>query len=55
MAELTIEQLIKLILGILVVVAIIAGLSIFFKNKIFDFFKGLSVGNLTKNFIILIK
>ena len=37
---LEIEQLIKIILGLLVVV--VAGIYIFFKNQIIDFFKGLS-------------
>ncbi len=38
------EQLIKLILGALVVVAVIVGVYFIFKNQIFDFFKGLSAG-----------
>jgi len=42
LAELTIEQLIKMILGILVVVAVAIGLYLFFKDKIMEFFKGLS-------------
>ena len=42
MAELTVEQLIKIILGILVVVAISIGLYFFFKDKIAEFFQGLS-------------
>ncbi len=39
---LEIEQLIKIILGIIVVVAVVIGVSIIFKNNIFDFFKGFS-------------
>jgi len=35
------EQLIKLILGALVVVAVLVGIYFVFKNQIFDFFKGL--------------
>ena len=42
--ELTIEQLIKIILGILVVVAVIIGVGIFFKNQIMDFFKNMPGG-----------
>ena len=42
MAELTTEQLIKIILGILVVVAIATGLYFFFKDNIIEFFQGLS-------------
>lgn len=48
------KELIELILGALVVAAIIAGVSLFFKNQIIDFFKGLSVGN-PKIFLTLIK
>ncbi len=44
MSELTIGQLIKIILGILVVVAVALGLYFFFKDRILDFFKGLSPG-----------
>jgi len=42
----TIEQLIKLILGILVFVAVVIGLYLFFRDNIIDFFKNL-VGNET--------
>ncbi len=42
--ELTIEQLIKIILGILVVVAVVVGVGIFFKDKVMDFFKNLPGG-----------
>ena len=55
MSELTTGQLIKIILGVLVVVAVALGLYIFFKDKIIDFFKGLSVGNVTGMFISIIK
>ena len=41
MAELTISTLIKIILGVIVVVTVIIFVSLFFKNKIFGFFKGL--------------
>ncbi|MDP2673187.1 MAG: hypothetical protein Q8O84_05225 [Nanoarchaeota archaeon] len=41
MAELTIGQLIKIILGIFVVVAVVGGLYLFFKNNIIDFFRNL--------------
>ena len=37
-----VEQLIKIILGIAVVVVVGVGISIFFKNQIIGFFKGLS-------------
>jgi len=55
LSELTVEQLIKLILGIFVVVAVAAGVFFFFKNQVIDFFKGLSVGGPTQMFLILIK
>ena len=37
----TIEQLIKLILGILVFVAVVAGVYLFFRDSVIDFFKNL--------------
>ena len=38
---LTIEQLIKIILGVLVFVAVVLGIYIFFRDNIIDFFKNL--------------
>lgn len=38
MAELTVGQLIKIIIGILVIVAVIGGAYMVFKNDIFTFF-----------------
>lgn len=35
----TIEQLIKIILGIIVLVAVILGVYMFFRNYVIDFFK----------------
>ena len=52
---LEVEQLIKLILGILVVVAVVLGVYLLFKNQVFDFFKGFSVGNRSGLFIALLK
>ncbi len=49
------EQLIKIILGILVVVAVAAGIYLFFKNQIIDFFKNLSPEKPTEIFMMLIK
>ncbi|MDP3965983.1 MAG: hypothetical protein Q8Q04_00445 [archaeon] len=42
MSELTTEQIIKLIVGALVIVAVIAGLYIFFKDRVIEFFNGIS-------------
>jgi hypothetical protein len=55
MSELTTEQLIKIILGILVVVVVLIGLYLFFKDRVIAFFKGLSVGNTAAVFLTLIK
>ncbi|MAH03670.1 hypothetical protein CMI39_02690 [Candidatus Pacearchaeota archaeon] len=41
MAELTINQLIKIIIGIFVVVVVVGGLYLFFSNYVVDFFKNL--------------
>jgi hypothetical protein len=43
MAELTINQLIKLILGVLVFVAVVLGVYFIFKDKVFSFFEGVDV------------
>ena len=40
--ELSINNLIKLILGILVVIAVVAGFSLFFKNKVIELFSNIS-------------
>ena len=39
--ELTIENLIKIILGLLVFVAVVFGLYLFFKNQVIDYIKNL--------------
>ncbi len=52
---LEIEQLIKIILGVLVVVAVAVGLYFLFKGKIIEFFKGISVGNNPAMLLMLIK
>lgn len=46
MAELEIGTLIKIIIGIIVVVAVVGGLYLIFKNNVIDFFKNIfsSVG-----------
>ena len=46
MAELTINKLIKIIIGLFVVVAVVGGLYLAFKNTVIDFFKNIfsSVG-----------
>ena len=48
MAELTINQLIKLILGILVVVAVVIGVYFVFKDKLADFIQNIGTDNVTK-------
>ena len=40
MSELTISQLIKIIIGVLVFVAVVIALYFFFRNQVIDFFKG---------------
>ena len=53
MTELTTEQLIKIILGVLVFVAVVLGIYLFFKENILDFFKNLG-GNEVKAGVVLI-
>jgi len=52
---LEIEQLIKIILGILVVIAVVVGVYLLFKNNVFDFFKGISTGKQPEIFLALLK
>ena len=47
MSELTIGNTIKVILGLLVIIAVIAGLYFLFKERVIDFFKNLPGGNST--------
>ena len=49
------EEIIKLIIGALVVVAVIVGVSLFFKDQVIAFFKGLSVGKPAGTFLTIIK
>ena len=44
MAELTINQLIKLIIGILVIVAVVWGVYYVFKNNVADFIRNVGPG-----------
>lgn len=44
LVELTINQLIKLIVGILVIVAVVWGVYFVFKNNIIDFIKNVGPG-----------
>lgn len=54
MANLTITQLIKLIVGIFVFVVVVGGFYLFFKNYITDFFKNILPGNSTKFILSLL-
>jgi len=46
--ELTIENLIKIVLGVLVVVAVSYAVYYFFSNNVFDFFKNFGVNSTSK-------
>ena len=53
MAELTINQLIKLIIGILVIVAVVWGVYYVFKNNVADFIRNVGPSaNSTLNLIL---
>jgi len=39
MSELTISQLIKIIIGVFVVVVVVVGIGMFFRDYVIDFFK----------------
>ncbi len=49
------KELIEIILGALVVLAIAVTVSLFFKDQVIAFFKGFSVGKQTGIFLSLIK
>ncbi|KKK68867.1 hypothetical protein LCGC14_2939750 [marine sediment metagenome] len=53
--ELTISQLIKIILGVFVFVLVIIGIYLFFRDTVIDFFKNLSGNETTEIFLGLIK
>ena len=55
MAELTINQLIKITIGIVVVVIVVIGIYFIFRGYIIDFFKNLPGGNSTGLFMNLLK
>ena len=54
MSELQTGQLIKIIIGVVVIVVVVAGLALLFKDKIFGFFKGLPTGEPVEIFRSLI-
>jgi len=47
MAELSIGYTIKIILGLLVIVAVVAGIYFIFKERLIDFFRNLPGGNVS--------
>lgn len=55
MSELTISQLIKIIIGIVVVVVVIIGLYLFFKEYVSGFFSNIGGGEPSEFFLGLIK
>lgn len=55
MAELTISQLIKIILGISVFVVVVLGFYFFFKNKVLDFFQNVPTGEPAKFALSMIR
>ena len=44
MAELTVNQIIKIILGLFVVVLVVLGIYVFLKEYVIDFFKNMAGG-----------
>jgi len=51
--ELTIENLIKIIIGVLVVAAVAYGVYLFFTNHFIDFFKNTASDNISKFLMVL--
>lgn len=54
MAELTISQLIKIIIGVSVFVVVTLGFYFFFKNRIIDFFQNIPTGEPAKFAFVLV-
>lgn len=54
MSEITISQVIKIILGVFVVVAVVAGLYLFFKGTVIDFIKNLMGDNNSTKFVLIL-
>lgn len=50
MSELTVDQIIKLIIGALVVVAVIVGVYLLFRGNILEFFNNLPTNTTAGNF-----
>lgn len=55
MAELTIGQVIKIIIGVFVVVVVVGGVFLFFRNNVIDFFKNLMGEEAPALFLSLLK
>jgi len=55
MGELTVSQLIKIILGILVVVAVVFAVYLIIKDYVIDFFKNMGGGDAIGGVIALLK
>jgi len=51
MSELTVSQLIKLLLGAFVVVAVVLGIYFGFKENFFEFFRTISIENDSLNLV----
>ena len=52
--ELTLENLIKIIIGLVVVAAIGYGLYVFFSGHVIDFFKNMNVNTSTAKFLMIL-
>ena len=51
--ELSINNIVKLIIGIFVVAVVVTGLYLFFKNQVISFFKGVSTNSAETIFLVL--
>lgn len=48
----TIDELIKIIIGIFVVIAVVLGIGMFFKNYVIDFFKNIFPSKEASNLVL---
>lgn len=55
MTELTINQLIKIIIGVIVFVAVVVGVYFFFKGSLIDFFNNFVPTKISDSILLILK
>ena len=55
MSELTINQIIKITIGVFVFVAVVTGIYLFFREQVISFFQGIGNSTISEIFLNLLK